>query len=339
MPPAAAASRASSSTPRPYPGSASASRRFRGTIEPGPREATIAARHQIRPLAPAAADDDAIVTALTGLVNEVYAESEKGLWADGAVRTTERELAGLVRAGEIAVARLDGRITGCVRVHRLDPATSEFGLLAADPRHRGLGVGRELVRFAERRARAQGAGRMRLELLVPRERPHPSKEFLAAWYGRLGYVVAGKGTMEDSHPHLAPLLATPCDVMIYEKDLRAGTPIDDLAARLREFAADREWEPFHTPKNLAMAVAGEAGELLAEFQWLTPEESAAVMTDPAAGARVRGELADVMTYLVRLADTLGVDLIQAAHAKLDESERRYDPETYRGTARKAPPLP
>ena len=116
------------------------------------------------------------------------------------------------------------------------------------------------------------------------------------------------------------------------------TPLEDLAARLRTFVAAREWEPFHTPKNLAMALAGEAGELLAEFQWLTPEESAEVMTDPAAAKRVRAELADVTTYLVRLADALGVDLIEAAHAKLDESERRYDPATYRGTARKAPPL-
>ncbi|WP_329252395.1 nucleotide pyrophosphohydrolase [Actinoallomurus sp. NBC_01490] len=117
------------------------------------------------------------------------------------------------------------------------------------------------------------------------------------------------------------------------------TPIEGLAARLREFAAARDWEPFHTPKNLAMALAGETGELLAEFQWLTPEESATVMTDPEAGARVRAELGDVMTYLVRLADALDVDLVEAAHAKLDESERRYDPRTYRGTARKAPPLP
>jgi NTP pyrophosphatase (non-canonical NTP hydrolase) len=112
----------------------------------------------------------------------------------------------------------------------------------------------------------------------------------------------------------------------------------ELARRLREFAAARDWEQFHTPKNLAMALAGEAGELIAELQWLTPEASRTVMADAEAGTRVRSELADVFLYLTRLADVLGVDLVEAAHTKLDESERRYDPETYRGTIRKAPPL-
>lgn len=116
------------------------------------------------------------------------------------------------------------------------------------------------------------------------------------------------------------------------------TPIEELTGRLREFVAARDWERFHTPKNLAMALAGEVGELVAELQWLTPEESAEVMADPEAGARVRSEVGDVVLYLVRLADTLGIDLVASAHAKLDESERRYDVATYRGTARKAPPL-
>jgi NTP pyrophosphatase (non-canonical NTP hydrolase) len=121
-------------------------------------------------------------------------------------------------------------------------------------------------------------------------------------------------------------------------NLRPMKDIGELAARLREFAAVREWEQFHTPKNLAMALAGEVGELLAELQWLTPEASATVMTDPEAGARVRSELADVFIYLTRLADVLGVDLLEAADAKLDEGERRYDAKTYRATIRKAPPL-
>ncbi len=112
--------------------------------------------------------------------------------------------------------------------------------------------------------------------------------------------------------------------------------LEHLAARLREFVRVRDWEKFHTPKNLAMALAGEAGELVAEFQWLTAEESRDLDED--ALRRVRAELGDVTLYLVRLADALGVDLAEAVNAKLDDSERRYDPETYRGSARKAPPL-
>jgi NTP pyrophosphatase (non-canonical NTP hydrolase) len=114
--------------------------------------------------------------------------------------------------------------------------------------------------------------------------------------------------------------------------------LDELTVRLRAFVAARDWEQFHTPKNLAMALAGEVGELVAELQWLTPEESAAVMSDPVAGARVRAELGDVTIFLLHLADALGIDPIEAAHAKLDESEVRYDVSTYRGSARKAPPL-
>lgn len=94
------------------------------------------------------ADDDTSVAALTELVNEVYAASEDGLWTGLATRTSPGEIAGLIRAAEILAARLDRRIAGCVRVCELSPEAAEFGLLAADPRHRGIGVGHELVRFA-----------------------------------------------------------------------------------------------------------------------------------------------------------------------------------------------
>ena len=99
--------------------------------------------------------------------------------------------------------------------------------------------------------------------------------------------------------------------------------IADLTARVRAFAEERDWEQFHTPKNLAMALAGEVGELLAELQWLTPEQSTAVMQDQELGPRVRAEVGDVTIYLVRLADVLGIDLVQAALEKLEESGRRY----------------
>ena len=112
----------------------------------------------------------------------------------------------------------------------------------------------------------------------------------------------------------------------------------ERTARLRTFAKDRDWEQFHTPKNLAMALTGEVGELVAELQWLTPEQSLDAMDDPETAARLRAETADVFLYLVRFADILGIDLLEAAAAKLDESALRYDADTYRGTARKAPPL-
>ncbi|HEX6231634.1 MAG TPA: nucleotide pyrophosphohydrolase [Jiangellaceae bacterium] len=116
--------------------------------------------------------------------------------------------------------------------------------------------------------------------------------------------------------------------------------LDALAHRLEQFADARDWAQFHTPKNLAMALAGEVGELVAEFQWLTPEQAATVMTEDAeAAARIRAELGDVTNYLVRLADVLGVDVIQAAHAKIDANEKRYPADTYRGSARKSPANP
>ncbi len=91
---------------------------------------------------------------------------------------------------------------------------------------------------------------------------------------------------------------------------------------LQRFAEDRDWVQFHTPKNLAMALSAEAGEFLAEFQWLTPSEAEQVMEGP-SGERVRDELADVGIYLLRLCDVLGVDLLQEVVAKVNRNEARY----------------
>ncbi|MGW4396040.1 nucleotide pyrophosphohydrolase [Amycolatopsis nivea] len=101
--------------------------------------------------------------------------------------------------------------------------------------------------------------------------------------------------------------------------------LEDLTQRLRDFAAARDWEPFHTPKNLTMALSGEVGELIALFQWLTPEEAANWRADPAQEFNVQDEIADVTLYLVRLADVLGIDLLEAANAKVDRNEKRFPP--------------
>jgi ribosomal protein S18 acetylase RimI-like enzyme len=173
----------------------------------------------VRLLPGSAADDAGLVARLTDLVNGVYADAERGLWLDGFTRTVPEEMAEMVRAGETAVAELAGELVGTVRVHAVGPHRGEFGLLAADPTVRGIGVGRALVAFAERELRAGGAAEMQLELLVPRDWSHPSKEFLRAWYGRLGYRLAGSRPMDEAFPHLGPFLATPCDLELYEKPL------------------------------------------------------------------------------------------------------------------------
>ncbi|HEY8507113.1 MAG TPA: nucleotide pyrophosphohydrolase [Steroidobacteraceae bacterium] len=110
------------------------------------------------------------------------------------------------------------------------------------------------------------------------------------------------------------------------------SPLQELALRLREFAAERDWDQFHSPKNLAMALVAEAGELAAEFQWLTEAQSA--NPDPAQLARIRAECADVLNFLVRLADKLDIDLIAAAHAKIEDNARRYPADKVRGSAKK-----
>jgi GNAT superfamily N-acetyltransferase len=173
-------------------------------------------------LSATALSDDGLVAELTGLVNRVYVAAEEGLWVDGASRTTPEEMAALIAAGEIAVAREDrpdGRIVGSVRVQQIDEATGEFGMLVADPDCRGEGIGRHLVDFAEQGFRRRGVPTMQLELLVPRGWTHPTKAFLDAWYTRIGYRPVRTGRIDDDYPHLAPLLATPCDFVIYHKAL------------------------------------------------------------------------------------------------------------------------
>jgi len=102
----------------------------------------------------------------------------------------------------------------------------------------------------------------------------------------------------------------------------------------RRFVKEREWEPFHTPKNLAMALAGESGELLEIFQWLTEEESRRVMEDPKKAEAVRHELSDILFYLLRLADTLDLDLDAAFWEKQKVNAQRYPADKARGSVRK-----
>jgi len=113
---------------------------------------------------------------------------------------------------------------------------------------------------------------------------------------------------------------------------RTSIDLNNLKNVLREFVHERDWEQFQTPKNLAMALAGEAGELLAEFQWLTAEQSSNL--NDAQRSAVGEEIADVFIYLVRLADTLDMDLLELASAKQLKNIDKYPAERVRGSARK-----
>ena len=105
--------------------------------------------------------------------------------------------------------------------------------------------------------------------------------------------------------------------------MTTGTPhdLETLRDTLREFAAARDWRGFHTPKNLAMALIVEAAELVEHFQWATPDESCSLTPEKAAA--VRDEVADVLIYLIEMADVLGIDLIAAARDKIAKNAVKY----------------
>jgi NTP pyrophosphatase (non-canonical NTP hydrolase) len=110
------------------------------------------------------------------------------------------------------------------------------------------------------------------------------------------------------------------------------TELESLREQLRHFAAARDWDQFHSPKNLAMALSVEAAELLEIFQWLTEEQSRGLT--PEARAAAGDEIADVLLYLIRLSDALGIDPIAAAQRKLVANAEKYPVDKARGNSRK-----
>ncbi|CAN2190347.1 dCTP pyrophosphatase 1 [Candidatus Nanopelagicaceae bacterium] len=99
--------------------------------------------------------------------------------------------------------------------------------------------------------------------------------------------------------------------------------IEELKAEIKKFAVARDWEQFHTPKNLAMAIAGEAGELAAEFQWLTADQSALGALSEEQLEAISLEIADVQIYLLRLADVLKIDVSKVVRKKLEINQKRF----------------
>ena len=108
--------------------------------------------------------------------------------------------------------------------------------------------------------------------------------------------------------------------------------LEILRETVRQFAAERDWDQFHSPKNLSMALVVEAAELVEHFQWLTEKQSADLSPDKRI--EVEAEMADILIYLIRLADKLNVNLVQAVECKIKDNESKYPSEKVRGSAKK-----
>ena len=114
----------------------------------------------------------------------------------------------------------------------------------------------------------------------------------------------------------------------------SGTEFKYLSERLSEFARDRDWDQFHSVRNLILALVGETGELAAEVQWVSDADMESFLADPNKRSAIASEMADILNYLVRLADKLNVDLVVEALKKIDLNENRYPAEKARGSSAK-----
>jgi dCTP diphosphatase len=110
--------------------------------------------------------------------------------------------------------------------------------------------------------------------------------------------------------------------------------VSQLTTALRAFADERDWGQFHSPKNLAMALSGEVGELVEIFQWMTEDDSRRATAEPERAKAIAAEMADVLLYLVRMADMLGIDLNEAAKFKLAFNARKYPADLSKGSSQK-----
>ena len=114
----------------------------------------------------------------------------------------------------------------------------------------------------------------------------------------------------------------------------SATSVADLKARILAFVRERDWEQFHAPKNLSMALAAEAAELMEHFLWATPEQSRVIVQDPAKRAKIAEELADVVIYALEFANATGLDVASTIEAKMIANGKKYPVEKAKGRADK-----
>jgi GNAT superfamily N-acetyltransferase len=160
------------------------------------------------------------VKQLSDLINEVCDDAESGMWKRKGTRTNPAEVERLLRAQALILAEIAGELVGSVSVNLLSDGVGEFGMLVADRKYRGFGIGSALVKHAEKWARQNACHTLRLEILAPRHWTHASKSFLKQWYSRIGYAPQTTEPFESMYPELVPELATECDFTVWRKSLR-----------------------------------------------------------------------------------------------------------------------
>lgn len=155
---------------------------------------------------------------IAALVNAVYAEAERGMWAAGAERTSAEAVRGLVLRGELVVATSGGAVVGVAHL-TVAQGTGWLGMLAVDPAVRGARIGSRLLEHGERTARDAGASRMQVEVLAPLDASNASKIALDRWYRAVGFEHRYDEEPTLRYPALAPLLATACTLRVFVKPL------------------------------------------------------------------------------------------------------------------------
>ena len=155
------------------------------------------------------------------LINRVYLDSEKDFWPHNGdyERTNVSEIKTFIKENELIVAKLDNEIIGAVHMYKIDDTTGGYGMLVSAPEKRGLKIGKALMNAIEEWFLNENIQQIQIEILKPAEILHPEKEFIEAWYKRLGYQLISKTPYGELYPDNSHLLRIPCTFYIYKKTL------------------------------------------------------------------------------------------------------------------------
>ncbi|KPM45249.1 hypothetical protein AK830_g1279 [Neonectria ditissima] len=175
----------------------------------------------IRFPSPDSANDTSLTSTLATIVNTVYHWAESDIFLPSYQRTSAEEIAQLLCSGHLAVAYLNSTDdpVGCVLIKLLSPERGDLGMLALNEQHRGSGLGRKMVLFAEDECRRRECTIMQLELIAPTTFRHAGKERMEGWYNRMGYSIVKLGSFNDEYPELGKILLGPVEYKIFEKSL------------------------------------------------------------------------------------------------------------------------